>query len=84
MDEERGPHLNCDASSDRTWKVFNHSVPKSEVVFFVQVILIYIIVIVSVVNLTINKQDEGKLWTVLLSSCLGYILPNPTLKKRNA
>lgn len=55
--------------------------PKSEFVFFVQVLLIYIVVITSIVNLTING-DEGKLWTALLSSSLGYLLPNPSLKKR--
>lgn len=60
---------------------FGHRLPKSEIVFFVQVILIYIVVITSIVNLTIN-QGEGKLWTALLSSCLGYILPNPSLKRR--
>ena len=73
--------LNVSETSSE-WKVFGHSMPKSEIVFFVQVILIYIVVITSIVNLTINK-DEGKLWTALLSSSLGYILPNPTLKKRS-
>lgn len=70
-----------DSSSNQTWHVFGHKWPKSEIVFFMQVILIYIVVITSIVNLTLNK-DEGKLWTALLSSSLGYILPNPTLKKK--
>ena len=62
----------------RFWGVGHY--PKSEVVYFVQVVLIYIVVATSIVNLTMNKGD-GKLWTALLSSCLGYILPNPSLKK---
>ena len=62
----------------RFWGIGHY--PKSEVVYFVQVILIYIVVIISIVNLTMNRGD-GKLWTALLSSCLGYILPNPSLKK---
>jgi hypothetical protein len=59
----------------------SRKMPKSEFVFFVQVLLIYIVVITSIVNLTLNK-NEGKLWTALLSSSLGYLLPNPSLKKR--
>ena len=66
--------------SDSDWHVFGHTMPKSEIVFFMQVFLIYIVVISSIVNLTLYK-DEGKLWTALLSSALGYLLPNPTLKK---
>jgi hypothetical protein len=66
---------------DTQWHVWGLGrYPKSEIVFFVQVFLIYIVVITSIVNLTLNK-DEGKLWTALLSSSLGYILPNPSLKK---
>ena len=75
--------LNSDAASGRHWNVFGHSVPKSEIVFFTQVLLIYVVVITSIVNLTVYKnEDEGKMWTALMSSAIGYLLPNPTLKKR--
>ena len=77
--------VDSEGSSDQSWKMFGHSMPKSEMVFFMQVFLIYIVVITSIVILTLYKDGEGgKLWTALLSSSLGYILPNPTLKKRNA
>jgi heme/copper-type cytochrome/quinol oxidase subunit 3 len=69
------------SSQQQQWHVWGMGhYPKSEVVFFVQVVLIYIVVITSIVNLTLNR-DEGKLWTALLSSSLGYLLPNPSLKK---
>ena len=74
------PH-HSDTSSRVRWHMFGHKFPKEEVVFFMQVVLIYIVVVTSIVNLTLNK-DEGKLWTALLSSSLGYLLPNPTLKKK--
>jgi hypothetical protein len=74
-------HDMTDNSSGRSWPFLGHRLPKSEVVFFMQVILIYIVVITSIVNLTLYKEDEGKLWTALLSSSLGYLLPNPTLKR---
>ena len=67
-------------SPNHNWHMFGRKLPKSEIVFFMQVFLIYIVVITSIVNLTINK-DEGKLWTALLSSSLGYLLPNPNLKR---
>ena len=65
------------------WNIFGRKFPKSEVVFFMQVVLIYIVVVTAIVNLSINKDDEGKLWTALLSSSLGYLLPNPTLRHHN-
>lgn len=71
-------------SGEDSWRVFGARLPKSEFVFMVQVMLIYIVVITSIVNLTINTGIDDKLWTALLSSSLGYILPNPSLKKRNA
>ena len=61
------------------WDIFGRTMPRSEIVFFCQVILIYIVVVVSVVNLTIDTSDN-KLWIALLSSAIGYILPNPSLK----
>ena len=76
-----GESENGGSENNRWHMPFGKKLPKSEIVFFVQVVLIYIVVITSIVNLTLNK-GEGKLWTALLSSCLGYILPNPSLKRR--
>lgn len=61
------------------WNLFGKRVPKREIVFFCQVILIYIVVITCIVNLTIGTDNKSQLWTALLSACLGYLLPNPTL-----
>lgn len=67
-----------DTSSGR-WCIWGQKVPKSQIVFFSQVILVYIVVITSIVNLSLQTDDK-KIWIILLSSCLGYLLPNPTLK----
>ena len=64
-----------------SWRFLGKPVSKSEVVFCTQVILLYIVVITCIVNLSIQNGDSN-LWTALLSSSLGYILPNPTLKKK--
>jgi len=61
------------------WHIFGQSLPKTEIVFFCQVILIYVVVVTSIVNLAIVEKADTQIWIALLSSCLGYILPNPSL-----
>lgn len=74
---EQDKHSNN--SNGSKWHLFGRHVPRSEIVFFFQVILVYIVVIVSIVNLSIGRSND-KLWIALLSSSLGYILPCPNLK----
>lgn len=71
--------VECNSRSSSKWHMFGNTLPRSEIIFFVQVILVYIVVIVSIVNLTIGCAED-KLWIALLSSSIGYILPSPTLK----
>ena len=52
------------------------------ILFATQVSLIFIVVCVSLINLTFSIGNF-QLWTLLLSSCLGYIMPNPKLKILN-
>lgn len=56
-----------------------NKIPKSEIVYFCQMIVVYIIIITSIVNLSL-KNGSSELWISLLSSAIGYILPNPSLK----
>jgi hypothetical protein len=71
------------ASAERplgtTWSVFGREVPKGEIVFFSQVILIYMVICISLYNLSTGR-DDSNLWISLLSGCLGYVLPSPSLK----
>ena len=67
-------------SGSSNWPLLGSKFPKLEIVFFTQVILIYIVIGVSLVNLSIGRTED--LWILLLCSCLGYILPNPSLKSR--
>jgi len=70
-------------STPVNWPIMGSVYPKSQIVYFSQVLLIFIVVCTSIVNLTLYKDDEasGKLWTALLSSSIGYLLPNPSLKR---
>ena len=60
--------------------VMEHKIAESELaLFIVQVALIFVVVCVSLLNLT-NQWGNQNLWTVLLTSSLGYIMPNPRFK----
>ena len=77
------PMENTSASSDSTdefWMLLGNPVPKVEVVFFTQIIIIYIVIITCIVNLSISNGDSS-LWIALLSNSLGYVLPNPSVKR---
>jgi hypothetical protein len=67
--------------STKTWQVCGNNLPRSEIVFFSQVSILYVVVCVCLFNLTSGKGDSN-LWSALLSGCLGYLLPNPTIKQR--
>ena len=62
------------------WVIFGRRVPKSAMVFFSQIILIYIVVITCIINLSMDNGNTS-LWITLLSASTGYLLPNPSLKR---
>lgn len=66
------------SNSRNRWHLCGRRLPKTEIVFFCQVVLIYIVVVTCIINLTLNV-GKSHLWTSLLSGCLGYLLPNPNL-----
>ena|ERR1700729_2108306 len=80
--DERVRRREMRPSSVSLW--FGKLLPRPEVVFISQMLVIYVVIGVSLVNLTRGTGDahEGKLWIALLSSCLGYILPNPKVEPR--
>jgi hypothetical protein len=67
-------------SRSNRWKFCGGDVPRSELVVFSQVIIIYIVVCLCLFNLTSGRGDSN-LWSALLSGSLGYLLPNPTIKR---
>ena len=67
---------------DECLHLFGTECPKEEIVFFCQVIILYTVIVVSIYNLTVGHGDST-LWTALLSSSLGYLLPNPSLKRED-
>ncbi len=71
-----------ETDSTASWRTCGQKTPKSEVVYLCQILVLYTVIVVSIYNLTV-ESDNATLWTALLSSCLGYILPSPTIEKKN-
>jgi hypothetical protein len=61
------------------WEVMGSKLPKLEIVYFCQMIVVYVIIVTSIVNLSL-QNGKNELWITLLSSAIGYALPSPTLK----
>jgi hypothetical protein len=71
-----------DTDSVSSWVTCGKKTPRSEVIFLCQVLILYTVIIASIYNLTVQSQNST-LWTALLSSCLGYLLPSPTIKTKH-
>ena len=61
------------------WEVMGSKLPKLEIVYFCQMIVVYVIIVTSIVNLSL-QNGKNELWITLLSSAIGYALPSPILK----
>ena len=61
------------------WHIFGYKTPKREVVYFSQTIMIYIVVMFCLIMLALERGTR-ELWVALLGSCLGYLLPHPSLE----
>ena len=71
-----------ESSRNTYWKFCNRvTLPKSEVVFFTQMLVVITLMIISILKLTTFEQrcEEASVWISILSSLVGYILPNPRL-----
>ena len=73
----------CSGKEDKVWHFGRIRLSRSFIVYIVQVIIIYLVVGVSIFNLTRQhcSQSDQKLWIATLSSAIGYLLPNPSLTK---
>jgi len=72
-------HVNDDP--EENWKMCCSVLHKAEVVFFVQVIFLFTIMIFSMIQI-IKKADSSEIYFSLLSSCIGIIIPSPSLSAK--
>ena len=69
-------------SERSSWKFCNNiNLPRSEVVFFVQMFFIFSLMTLCIIKLAFSSStcEETSVWISILSSLVGYILPNPRL-----
>ena len=65
----------------RSWKFFNSRLPRFKVVYFTQILIILLLIVVFLTKLVFSQHDceESTFWFSLLSCTVGYALPNPKL-----
>lgn len=61
-----------------SWIIRNKKIPKAEVVFFSQMLVIYTVILAAIFNMSLGNSSQ--VWLVLLSTCIGAILPSPKVK----
>ena len=54
--------------------------PKSAAIFITQMVVILSVVIAAIINLSLRNENK-EMWISLLCSTIGYVLPNPKLRK---
>ena len=57
-------------SPSENWHLLGTRVPKTEIVYFSQMVIVYVIIITSITNLSL-QNGSTELWISLLSSCIG-------------
>ena len=77
---EDSSSIGSSGNSSTPWHLFDTVCPKEEIVFLCQVLVLFTVILISVYNLTTGHENSN-LWTALLSSYLGYLLPNPPLRR---
>ncbi len=69
-----------DDNERRSWIFFGKHLPRSEIVFLCQTVLVFVLVIFSVICLALAETcEESTVWVAILSSSVGYMLPAPKL-----
>lgn len=63
------------------WSTACGKLPKEEVIYCCQIIVLYTVIIACLINLSLGSSQDS-LWASLLSGSVGYILPAPKIQKK--
>ena len=69
-------------SEKKSWKFCNNvTLPRSEVLFVAQMVVILILLTFCILKLSFTKLscEETSVWFSILSGLVGYVLPNPRI-----
>ena len=65
-------------ASEKSWQFFETRVPRSQIVFVVQITFIFLLSTACIVNLAFCEScEESTVWIAILTSLVGYVLPSP-------
>ena len=64
------------------WLIGSQKVPKEEIVFFCQIAIITLVVLVGLINLCFQNGTESY-WAAMVATGLGSLLPAPKIKRRD-
>ena len=71
-----------DKDENERWGMGCSSVYKAEVVFFVQILFLFTILIFSIVQITLKAQNL-EIYFSLISSIIGILIPQPKMTKND-
>ena len=64
--------------SEKSWQFCETRVPRSQIVFVVQITFIFLLSTACMVNIIFSKScEETTTWIAILTSLVGYVLPSP-------
>ena len=63
-----------------TWKIFGSNIPRSQVVYICQMLVITTVIISCIVNLSL-KNGNAEMWVSFFGYAFGAMLPPPKIKK---
>lgn len=72
--------MSSTTASPNVWLTCDKKVHKAQIVFAVQVIIAFVVILVCLLNLTFYDENVC-LWSTLLSAIIGYLLPNPKIPR---
>ena len=63
------------------WMFYGTKFSKEDIIYFCQVLMVYIVVITSIVKLCISDTNNC-LWSSLVGGSVGYLLSSPSISKK--
>jgi hypothetical protein len=74
--------MNLESKDDDKWGLCCSSVYKAEVVFFVQILFLFIILLFSIIQIVL-KSSNLEIYFSLISSIIGILIPQPKMAKND-
>lgn len=67
-------------TDSKSWLLGSKRVPREEIVFFSQIIIIAVVVFTGLINLSLGS-DANSFWAGMVSGGVSALLPRPKMKK---